>query len=132
MSQPIRAAPASSPTVPRTRDEIEQFLLARLSAVQASHVDGIDPETPLRDCLPDSSGIVNLTLDLIAWLNTDVPITLFWECPTVRRLADALADASLHTGGTSCGSMEGQGPDREARSMWMDRASGMRPNDGPA
>ncbi len=79
--------------VERTRDEIEEWLLARLRAA-VGDAEQIHLDRPLASYLLDSSVALSLTLDLSRWLHVELPITLFWERPTVRSLADALVNVS--------------------------------------
>jgi acyl carrier protein len=81
--------------VERTRDEIEEWLLARLRTA-VGDAEQIKLDHPLGGYLLDSSVAVRLTLDLSRWLHVDLPITLFWERPTVRSLADALVKMPPH------------------------------------
>jgi acyl carrier protein len=84
----------------RHETEIEEWLLVHLRTSIGPDCGEIHPDMPLAGLTVESSAAVNLTIDLIKWLQVDVPITLLWEYPTVRSLAGALAELCRQNGHT--------------------------------
>ena len=75
----------------RSSDEIEHWLVTRYAEVLNVEPDRIDAAGPITDYQLDSSAAVTLTNDLSEWLGISLPLTLFWEYPTMRSLAAELA-----------------------------------------
>jgi acyl carrier protein len=80
-------------TVARSRDELEDWLIKRLASLSGIDPAEIDIEQPFADYSLDSSVAVTVTNEFSAWLARDLSITMFWEYPSIRALAQSLAPA---------------------------------------
>jgi acyl carrier protein len=75
----------------RSSDEIEHWLVTRFAEVLNVEPERIDAAGPITDYQIDSSAAVTVTNDFSEWLGISLPVTLFWEYPTMRSLAAELA-----------------------------------------
>lgn len=75
----------------RSSDEIEHWLVTRFAEVLNVGPEQIDAAGPITDYQIDSSAAVTVTDDFSEWLGISLPVTLFWEYPTMRSLAVELA-----------------------------------------
>lgn len=76
---------------PRSRDDIESWLIARFAYLSKTDEAEIDLDRLFVDYNLDSSVAVSVTADLAEWIGIELPPTLFWEYPTIGKLAAALA-----------------------------------------
>lgn len=82
---------ATSPR--RSRDELEEWLINRLAGVSGIDPAEIDIDQPFADYSLDSSVAVTVTNEFSAWLAQELSVTMFWEYPSIRALAQSLAPA---------------------------------------
>lgn len=75
-------------------EEIQTFLVSRLSSVLGIEPREIDIEEPLASYGLGSTELVSLSGDLAQWLGRQLPAELAYECPTIEALALRLADSS--------------------------------------
>jgi acyl carrier protein len=75
----------------RSSDEIEHWLITRFAEALNVEPERIDVTSPITDYQIDSSAAVTVTNELSEWLGASLPVTLFWEYPTMRSLAVDLA-----------------------------------------
>lgn len=85
------ATTAAISTIRRSREDIESWLTSRFAEIAALDRAQIDLDEPLAQYRFDSSVAVSVTGDLSSWLGRELPVTLFWEHPTIRTLASVLA-----------------------------------------
>lgn len=78
----------------RSSEEAESWLVARISAVSGLPEGEIDIDSPFVDYQLDSAVAVTVTSEFSRWLGRELPITTFWEHPTIRSLAKAVAEES--------------------------------------
>lgn len=76
------------------QDAIEQWLVQRFAQLADVPVQSIDIERPFADYQLDSAVAVTVSLELGAKVGRDLPITLFWEYPTIGSLSAALCQAA--------------------------------------
>jgi acyl-CoA synthetase (AMP-forming)/AMP-acid ligase II/acyl carrier protein len=81
--------------VPRSRQDIEDFLLRRLAHVLSIVPDEVDVSQPFNSFGLDSLRTLTLVGDIEKWLGQPVSPTLFWNYPTIADLAGHLAQAAL-------------------------------------
>jgi acyl-CoA synthetase (AMP-forming)/AMP-acid ligase II/acyl carrier protein len=86
---------AAEQTTPRSREDIEDFLLRRLAHVLAVVPDELDVSQPFNSFGLDSLRTLTLVGDIEKWLGQPVSPTLFWNYPTIADLAGHLAEATL-------------------------------------
>ena len=75
-----------------SHEDIEDWLIARFSQITDVAPDQIDVNRPFVDYRLDSALAVTLSREFSDWLGRELPITLFWEHPTIRSLALAVVD----------------------------------------
>jgi acyl carrier protein len=75
----------------RSREDIEHWLTSKFAEIAELARAQIDLDEPLERYRFDSSVAVSVTGDLSSWLGRELPVTLFWEHPTIRALVSALA-----------------------------------------
>jgi|SRR5882724_11184812 len=85
---------------PRT-EEIEGWLVARISELTRVDEYEIETSTPFFELGLESSSVVELASALAAWLERPIEPTVAWNFPTIRALAGHLAEQ---------GGAPGQGP----------------------
>ena len=85
---------AATVVMPRSREDIEDFLLQRLARVLSIVPDEVDISQPFNAFGLDSLGTLTLVGDIENWLGHPVSPTLFWNYPTISDLAAHLAEAS--------------------------------------
>jgi acyl carrier protein len=76
----------------RHKDSIEYWLVQRFAQLADVPAESIDVERPFADYQLDSAVAVTVSRELGAQVGRDLPITLFWEYPTIDTLAAALHD----------------------------------------
>jgi len=76
----------------RKEEEIEAWLIARLSRRIGVSVSNIDVLTPFVNFGLDSAEAVSLSAELEAWLSRSLPATVAWDYPNIRSLARYLAN----------------------------------------
>ncbi|WP_394821444.1 acyl carrier protein [Pendulispora albinea] len=86
---PIEVVPA------RDRGAIEEWLVDKMASIANLSRDEVDVGRPFADFQLDSSVAVSVTNQLSVWLDRELPITLFWEYPTIAVLAGALPGLAL-------------------------------------
>jgi len=74
-----------------TKEEIEKWLVAKLSELTKLDADLIKPEAPFVRYRLDSLLAVRVALDLEKWLGIKIRSTLAWEYPSIRLMAEYLA-----------------------------------------
>jgi acyl-CoA synthetase (AMP-forming)/AMP-acid ligase II/acyl carrier protein len=79
--------------VPRSREDIQDFLLRRLAHVLSLVPDEVDVSEPFNSFGLDSLRTLTLVGDMEKWLGHPVSPTLFWNYPTIADLAAHLAEA---------------------------------------
>jgi acyl carrier protein len=72
------------------RDAIEHWLVQRFAHLATVPVESIDVDRPFADYQLDSAVAVTVSRELSAQVGRDLPITLFWEYPTISYLSAAL------------------------------------------
>jgi acyl-CoA synthetase (AMP-forming)/AMP-acid ligase II/acyl carrier protein len=75
----------------RTREEIEDFLLQKLSSGLAVSSDDVDVNQPFSSFGLDSLRTLALLDEVESWLGRSLSPTLFWDYPTIAELAAHLA-----------------------------------------
>jgi acyl carrier protein len=76
---------------PRTASEVEDWLVTHLAGRLKCPPADIDVTAPSDRLGLDSATIVGVTLDLEDWLDVTVDPAIFYDYPTIQRLADELA-----------------------------------------
>lgn len=74
--------------------EIESWLVDRMATLAQMPPDKIDIDTAFKSYALDSSVAVTLAQEIGCLLGTPQSATLFWEYPSIRTLARALATES--------------------------------------
>ena len=74
----------------RDSEAIASWLIARLARL--GHIDptDINQNRPFQDYQLDSSVAVTIVSELSEWLSAPLPLTIFWEYPTVASMANQL------------------------------------------
>jgi acyl carrier protein len=86
-------------TQERTPDEVEAWLIARLrEALALPEGASIETDRPLADLGLDSRGAIGLTGDAEEWLDVDLDPTMFFDHPTIERLAVFLVAEAAENG----------------------------------
>lgn len=75
----------------RSEEEIANWLVAEFALVAGVDESEIDVELPFSDYALDSSIAVSVANKLSAWVNKELPITVFWEYPNIRLLSSAIS-----------------------------------------
>ena len=73
-----------------TQEQIEDWLVQRFSQISAVTAAEIDIDRPFIDYQLDSAVAVTVSNELSSWLGYKLPITLFWEYPSISSLSCAL------------------------------------------
>jgi thioesterase domain-containing protein/acyl carrier protein len=76
----------------RDSSEIQTWMISQLAEVLGLRPDQIDPRRDLTSYGLDSLRAFELTGDLAYWLDYDVPVTLFWDYPTIETLSIYLSE----------------------------------------
>lgn len=76
---------------PRTAEEIQAWLLARLSRELKLDADRIDVCEPLASYGLDSRAALSLSGEMEEWLGRKLSPTLVWDYPTIEEIALHLA-----------------------------------------
>lgn len=71
--------------------EIEKWLVEQLSSLLKVPKNELDPDAPLKRYGLDSMDAVILVMELEDQLVVELPSTLFWEYPTIRKCVLYLA-----------------------------------------
>jgi len=71
--------------------EIEKWLIEQLSSSLKVPKNDLDPDAPLTRYGLDSMDSVTLVMELEDQLGVELPPTLFWEYPTIRKCVLYLA-----------------------------------------
>ena len=79
-------------TAIRGPDEIEDWLIQRFAVLADMSCEEVDIDRPFVDYNLDSAVAVTVSRELAAWVGHELPITLFWEYPTIASLSDALGN----------------------------------------
>ncbi|HQC95523.1 MAG TPA: aminotransferase class III-fold pyridoxal phosphate-dependent enzyme, partial [Aquabacterium sp.] len=94
--QRVRAAQPPSDKAPaQPVAQMERWLIDRLAARVGLPVATVDPRQPFAYYGLDSLASVQLAEELSAHLRRDVPPTVFWEHPSIAKLADFLTPESV-------------------------------------
>lgn len=72
------------------KEAIENWLVQRFSQLADVSPDEIDIDRPFADYQLDSAVAVTVSRELSRQVGRDLPITLFWEYPTIGSLSSAL------------------------------------------
>ncbi|AFE06196.1 hypothetical protein COCOR_05112 [Corallococcus coralloides DSM 2259] len=75
----------------RSREQVENWLVNRIAEVAGLSQDAVDIQSPFVDYRLDSAVAVTVTAEFSRWLGRELPITAFWEYPTIQSLAGAVA-----------------------------------------
>jgi acyl carrier protein len=73
-----------------TQEEIANWLVRRFAQLAQVGPAEIDVERPFADYELDSAVAVTVSQELSAQVGKSLPITLFWEYPTIASLSSAL------------------------------------------
>jgi len=73
-----------------TQEEIESWLVQRFAQISQVGANDIDVDRPFADYELDSAVAVTVSQELSAQVGQTLPITLFWEYPTIASLASAI------------------------------------------
>lgn len=73
-----------------TREEIENWLVQRFAQIAQVTSGEIDVERPFADYELDSAVAVTVSQELSVQVGQALPITLFWEYPTIASLSSAM------------------------------------------
>lgn len=87
----MRQEPAGTPNV--THEEIERWLIERISNLISLDADAIVVDRPFADFALDSALVISITNELSRWLGREISVTAFWEFPTIEELANNLVSA---------------------------------------
>ncbi|MFC4161437.1 acyl carrier protein [Chitinimonas lacunae] len=68
----------------------EDWLVQRFASLAQVAPAEIDLDRPFADYRLDSAVAVTISGEFSRWLGQELPITLFWEHPTIRSLAFAV------------------------------------------
>lgn len=71
-------------------DEVEDWLVQRFAVLADMSSEEMDVDRPFVDYNLDSAVAVTVSRELAAWVGRELPITLFWEYPTIASLSMAL------------------------------------------
>lgn len=74
----------------QSQESIEEWLVHRFAGLADLSPADIDVNRPLADYQLDSAVAVTVSMELSARIGRDLPITLFWEYPTIGSLSSAL------------------------------------------
>ncbi|WWE79882.1 8-amino-7-oxononanoate synthase (plasmid) [Burkholderia gladioli] len=72
------------------QDAIQHWLVQRFAQLAEVPAQSIEVERPFADYQLDSAVAVTVSRELSEQLGRDLPITLFWEYPTIAALSAAL------------------------------------------
>lgn len=75
---------------PRSTEAAEDWLVQRFAQLAETAPEDIDLDRPFADYRLDSAVAVTVSAEFSRWLGQELPITLFWEHPTIRSLAFAV------------------------------------------
>lgn len=84
---------------PLRQEQIEHWLVQRFLQVPGTTPAEIALDRPFTDYAFDSVIAVAIGRDLSDWLGQDLPITVFWDHPSIASLAQALAAHDGQGGG---------------------------------
>jgi amino acid adenylation domain-containing protein/thioester reductase-like protein len=88
----VPASAASRTTARHNASEIEHWLCQKTADLLLMPLSEVDPTAPFAQHGLDSVKGVQLAGELEAWIGQVLPATLVWEYPTIRELAQYLAD----------------------------------------
>ncbi|QQP94977.1 acyl carrier protein [Lysobacter enzymogenes] len=72
------------------QEEIARWLSARVARASGVEPAQIDRERAFTDYAFDSVVAVSIATELSGWLRRELPITVFWDCPSIAQLSAAL------------------------------------------
>jgi acyl carrier protein len=75
---------------PLSQQDIVDWLVQRLARACAVPTATIDVHRPFNDYQFDSLAAVVVNRDLAAWLGHELPLTVFWDFPTIASLSSEL------------------------------------------
>lgn len=78
--------------LPYDKEQIEQWLVRRFLQAPGMTRADIDVERPFTDYPFDSVAAAAISSELSVWLGYDLPITAFWDYPSIASLSTALAE----------------------------------------
>jgi acyl carrier protein len=76
-------------------EDIQNWLVERFADLSQVTTQEIDLDRPFVDYQLDSALAVTVSRELGSWLEQELSITLFWEHPTIRTLAEALGAGAM-------------------------------------
>lgn len=79
--------------------EIRTKIVSMVALALAVDTEAVDVDAELASLGLSSIQAFTLTGDLAEWLDRELPTTLLWEHPTIRRLAVHLDQSGAETGG---------------------------------
>ncbi len=79
-----------------TSHDIQDWLVARFADLAQVAPQDIDVDRPFIDYQLDSALAVTVSQELGDWLAQELSITLFWEYPTIRSLAETMGAEAGH------------------------------------
>lgn len=82
---------AGTEVLAKSKDEIARWIADRLASELGVPSDAVDMTVPFAALGVSSILGVSLAGDLAEELSFDVPATLFWDYPTIEKLAEHLA-----------------------------------------
>lgn len=71
-----------------SREAVEKILKSGLAEALGLDPEQIDPREPFASFGLDSRSAFSLTGDLAEWLDEDLPVTLFWDYPSIGELVE--------------------------------------------
>jgi acyl carrier protein len=83
---------ADKGAVPRSAEEIQQWLIQYLATALEKPADEIDVTVPFDDFALDSSTAIGMTGELEDWLGKPVDPTQVYDYPTIEKLSQCLAE----------------------------------------
>jgi acyl carrier protein len=78
--------------IPRTAEDIQDWLMGQLAARIQIDVDDIDISAPFESFALESADALVLLAQLEQWLGCPVPPVLIWNYPTIELLSQRLAE----------------------------------------
>lgn len=85
--------PAERGAVQRSRDEIQEWIVAAIAARLRVQPDEVDVRRPFSEFGLDSLAMVGLVGELETWLDRPLSPTLAWDYPSIEALSAHLAEA---------------------------------------
>jgi acyl carrier protein len=85
--------PAGPARIPRSADEIQQWMIDYLARALERPSEEIDVTAPFDEFALDSATAIGMTGELEEWLGKRVDPTLVYDYPTIEQFSQCLADA---------------------------------------